>query len=133
MFGDEGNLEMEPAAKKWLDEATKKREVLAEEARAEAGESDFQVNKTLRETWAEEQKKSEYIQSLAAKPGFRRADDELVEKQAHDRWELYERWLPVVLEGQAALHLSWRQWVFQQTHVGTFGGHRLEKNRPWLS
>ena len=119
---------MEPAAKKWLQEATQKREELAEEARAEAGESDFQINKTLRETWAEKQKKSKHIQSLASKPGFRRSEDALVKQRAHDRWELYERWPPVVPEGQAALHLSWRQLVFQQIHVGTFGGHRLEKN-----
>ena len=126
-FGDEGGLELEPAARRWLEEAAQKREELAEEARAQAGESDFRVNRTLRETWAEEQKKSEYIQSLASKPGFRRAEDGLIEKRAHDRWELYERWLPVVPEGQAALHLSWKEWVFQQVHVGTFGGHRLEK------
>jgi len=49
-LGDDGKLEMDPAARKWLDEATRKREELAEEARAEAGESDFHVNTTLRET-----------------------------------------------------------------------------------
>ena len=35
-----------------------------------------------------------------------------------------ENYVPVVPDGQAAVHLSWKKWVFLQVHAGVFGAHR---------
>ena len=59
------------AGQEWLDRATKKREKLAEEVRAEAGEGSFVVETPIRRMWAKAQ---ELDGELAA--WFKAADDD---------------------------------------------------------
>ena len=33
-------------------------------------------------------------------------------------------WVPVVPQGNATTHLSWKRWVWLQNHIGVFGAHR---------
>ena len=36
-------------------------------------------------------------------------------------------WVPVVPDGQATVHLTWKRWLFLQCHCGILGGHRNVK------
>ena len=68
------------------------------------------------------------VQDLLKKqPGLCRtsAVDDLVERQVKEEATGAEAWAPVVPQGLAVGHTSWRRWVFLQIHVGVFGGHRL--------
>ena len=67
------------------------------------------------------------IQDLLEKqPGLFRKSvvDDLVERY-NDEVTGAEMWAPVVPQGLAVGHTSWRRWAFLQIHVGVFGGRRL--------
>ncbi len=111
----------------WYEAATGVREALAEEARADAGESKFAVADSLRISWLVAQRADTTLYALLAKPdekkGYRLATDSLLEKCviAKDR---PVAWVPVVPQGNATTHLSWKRWVWLQNHIGVFGAHR---------
>ena len=126
-FSEDGELQLTEAAEGWLKKAMKERKTLAEEAKAEAGESDFEVDGSLRAKWLIDQEKMEEIRRwLKDQPDlFRRSKvDGLVERYIQDKQTGREYWVPVVPDGHAAGHVSWRYWVFLQVHIGVFGGHR---------
>ena len=125
-FDEKGELRLSEHAKRWFAEALKKRASLRDEARAEAGDSDFEVTSGVRSRLLLSQKADNKVQELAAKEGFRANEaDGVVETRVPGRIEGQEIWVPVVPEGAAAGHISWKRWVFLQAHVGVFGGHRL--------
>ena len=107
--------------------AAGKREALAEEVRADAGESKFSVANSLRVSWLVAQRADPSLYALLANPdekkGYRLAFDGLLEKGviAKDR---PMAWVPVVPQGNATTHLSWKRWVWLQNHIGVFGAHR---------
>ena len=124
-YGEGGEIRLEPMAKEWLQREVQKREGLAEEMRAEAGESRFAVKQTLRGKWL--LARGSELKKLASggDVSFRCAPtDGLVEKRLVEKGTGVETWVPVVPEGHIG-HLTWRRWVFLQVHVGIFGGHRL--------
>ncbi|MCP4895732.1 MAG: transposase family protein, partial [bacterium] len=51
--------------------------------------------------------------------------DGIWEREAESEPEGHPRWVPYIPVGEVGLHTSWRYWVFFQSHVGVFGGHRL--------
>ena len=115
---------LEPLAKKRFKDEVGRREGLAEEIRAEAGERGFAVKQTLRGQWSLVQ--GDKIKNLVKEdPSFLFSPvDGLVEKKLQERGTGEELWVPVVPEGMVG-HLTWRRWVFLQVHIGVFGGHRL--------
>ena len=54
-FEKQGKLILSDTGQEWLDKAVKQRETLAEEVRAEAGESSFIVELPIRKMWVKEQ------------------------------------------------------------------------------
>ena len=67
----DGKLLLSETGQEWLDKAVRRREKLAEEVRADAGESSFFVEAPIRKMWIEAQ---ELDDGLAA--WFKEADDE---------------------------------------------------------
>ena len=78
-FREDGELNLTEAGKKWLDQASRRREQLADEARAEAGMSDFGVSAAVRERMKEAQQRDTQALSYVEEPWGRLADDGLVE------------------------------------------------------
>ena len=106
----------------------RKRASLADDAKAEAGVSEFQVTEGVRGRMLLDQIRDPGMQGLQEKqPGlFRKsAVDDVLERQVKEETTGSEVWVPVVPHGLAVGHMSWRRWVFLQIHVGVFGGHRL--------
>ena len=66
-FDKDGKLELTPAAKGWLDEAIKQRGSLVEEAQAEAGDSKFKIEDSLRKRLVEAQVEAFKMQPDAEK------------------------------------------------------------------
>ena len=62
-FSEDGELQLTEAAEGWLKKAMKERKTLAEEAKAEAGESDFAVDESLRAKWLIDQEKFSWRKS----------------------------------------------------------------------
>ena len=56
--------------------------------------------------------------------GFRVNKDGLLERQVSLPPPANETWVPVVPDGQATAHLTWKRWLFLQCHVGVLGAHR---------
>ena len=54
-YEEDGRLKLDARAAEWLKAACRKREKLADEARAEAGESRFAVAPTVRSAWLKDQ------------------------------------------------------------------------------
>ena len=129
-FEKDGKLLMDPEARKWLTAQTREREELAEEVRAEAGESRFRVQRTLRAQWMLAQAVDTEVQDLVREENnksgaYRKSpDDLLVERWMVEPGTGHECWVPVVPQGKIG-QLTWRRWTFLQVHVGIFGGHRL--------
>ena len=64
---------------------------------------------------------------MKAKPitdGYRIAPDGVLERDIRQTGPCAAKWVPVVPDGRATRHLSWKRLVFLQVHVGIFGGHR---------
>ena len=113
----------------WLRDADQNRERLREEARAAVGEGGLRVERTLRQTWQAAQCADPALlrgmKSTASRPeGLRLAEDGLLERSVLVRGADVAIWVPVVPDGRATVNLSWKKWVFLQTHVGALGGHR---------
>ena len=119
-YEQDGKLKLTEQAEEWLAKETERRERLVEEVRDAADQGNFEVKTPLRAKWRlaqsdEMRKWPDGNESYRLAPG-----DGLVER------ELEGRWVPVVPDGIIeGGTLSWRRWVFLQTHVGVFGGHKL--------
>ena len=107
------------------------REANVEDIKASEGESEFQVGKALRSSWAQVQRLDPSLHSIfkkisqdADRSGYRVAKDGVLERSVHLPEPLGQSWVPVVPEGEACAHTSWKRWVFLQSHVGIFGAHR---------
>ena len=101
---------------------------LADGAKAEACVSDFQVAAGARGRVLLALIRDPEIQDLLKKQlGLLRksAVGDLVERRVNEEATGTEACVPVVPQGLAVGHTSWRRWVFLQIHVGVFGGHRL--------
>ena len=128
----DGKLLLSEVGQEWLDKAVRRREKLAEEVRAEAGECSFTVEAPIRKMWAKAQESDDGLTAW-----FKEADDEsnhlsrrclsdgCLERYVRVGKTGTEHYVPVVPAGDAALNLTWRRWVFLQVHIGAFGGHRL--------
>jgi len=136
----EADIELDDDTAKYYSDQYQKREALADDIRAEEGETEFKLSDSLRVTWVSLQRVDpqfiKVIQSLAkAKDdesehvwsnaqGWRIASDGLLEKLVVQPAPLQSAWLPVVPEGQATANLTWKRWLFLQCHVGLLGAHR---------
>ena len=128
----DGKLLLSEAGQEWLDKAVRKREKLAEQVRAQAGESSFVVEAPIRRMWVKAQELDEGLAEWYTKADdeadhrFRRhPSDGCLEKLVTVGKTGVEHYVPVVPAGDAAVSLTWRRWVFLQVHIGAFGGHRL--------
>jgi hypothetical protein len=105
-----------------------KREGLADEVKAEAGETEFRVGQSLRLTWLAAQRLDATLmpmfkaEELGA--GYRKGADGLLERQVVLPPPAGTRWVPIVPDGNATAHLTWKRWMFLQCHVGVLGAHR---------
>ena len=125
--------EVRREAEKFYEKQAAKREVLADEARADAGDSGVCLGDSLRVTWLLAQKADpelaavlKHASGTACAKGYRRGEDGLLEKQVKGKSPLPDLFVPVVPRGQATAHMSWKRWMFLQVHIGVFGGHRNE-------
>ena len=112
-FTEDGELKLTEAAEGWLKKAMKERKTLAEEAKADAGESDFEVDGNLRSKWLVDQEKMPEMKGwIKDQPElYRRSKlDGVIERLVKDTATNRELWLPVVPEGHAAGHVSWKRW-----------------------
>ena len=125
-----GDAEDVPAddSLRWYSENAEKREALAEEARVEAGDAPFNVGQSLRLTWLHCQRLDKTLRPMfGAKElakGYRKAEDGLLERSTSSPVPPGERWVPIVPDGMATAHLTWKRWMFLQCHVGVLGAHR---------
>ena len=69
-YDKDGKLVLTESGQEWLDKAVKKREKLAEEIRAEAGESSFRVEDSIRKMWVKDQLVDEGVKEY-----FHKADN----------------------------------------------------------
>ena len=86
-FEQDGKLKLTKAAEDWFATAVKERNQLAEEVRAEAGESQFRVAQGLRAKWLDDQSKQRDLQGwLERDPeAFRKSPaDGLIERLVGD-------------------------------------------------
>ena len=116
---------------KGYEKAAKEREILAEEARVEAGESGLEIGSSLRTTWMCAQRAdsawTKVIKELEARKSseeFRLGTDGLLEKFVKNQAPIPAGWVPVAPAGHAAAHMTWARWSFLQAHIGVFGAHR---------
>ena len=116
------------AIEEWSHRKIKQREALAEDVRAEHGESEFQIKGCLRTTLAGAQRIDPELAKLTqAKEkdiphGFRRADHGVLERNVVVGQG--DAWVVIVPDGNATAHMSWKRWCFMQVHTGVLGGHR---------
>ena len=99
---------------------------LAEEAKAAAGMSNFEVTGSLRAFWVEAQSKDPSLaESLRKTPeGYKRAADGMLEKEVSLPGGAVST-VPVVPNGVAASSgVTWRKACYLQFHCGVFGAHR---------
>ena len=99
---------------------------LAEEAKAAAGMSNFEVTGSLRASWVEAQSKDPSLaESLRKTPeGYKRAADGMLEKEVSLPGGAVST-VPVVPNGVAASSgVTWRKACYLQFHCGVFGAHR---------
>ena len=71
-FDKEGKLVLTETGQEWLDKVVKRREKLAEEVRAESGESSFLVEAPIRRMWVKDQELDKELLGW-----FKAADDEV--------------------------------------------------------
>ena len=107
------------------------RDKLIEEAKAKTGEVEFSVGGGLRLTWVAAQRADKELRSFFSKSaagnfpaGYRLASDGLLERQVAQPPPIGEAWVPVVPDGLATAHVTWRKWLLLQTHIGVLGAHR---------
>ena len=122
-------LDYHPDTLAWYEEQAEKREGLADAARAENGETEFELGKGLRATWLSAQQTDKLLLPMFAEKaqlaaGYRRAPDGLLERQVSLPPPANMSWVPIVPDGFATGHLSWKRWIFLQCHVGLIGAHR---------
>ena len=128
----DGKLLLSETGQEWLDKAVRWREKLAEEVRADAGESSFFVEAPIRRMWIKAQELGDGLTAC-----FKEAEDEsnhlsrrhpsdgCLERFVRVGKTGVEHYVPEVPAGDAAVNLTWRRWAFLQVHVGAFGGRRL--------
>jgi hypothetical protein len=118
----------EPSSRKWIAGAIRSREALAEEARAEEGESHFSVNGSLRVGWHQDQRADPQLSAMIKNPpdGYRVADEGLLEKGIISKGRPDTLWVPVVPRGEAGKGVIWKRFCFLAAHAGLWGGHRSE-------
>ncbi len=113
---------------RWYEDQKERRENLAEDARATAGETEFRLGQSLRLTWLAAQRLDTSLSGMFTakdlKPGFRLGSDGLVERSITLPPPVGQRWVPIVPDGQATANLTWKRWMFLQCHVGVLGAHR---------
>jgi len=125
---DTDELVLTPDAVAYYDERYNKRRVVADEARAEVGECEFELGSSLRVTWIPAQRADKTLMPMFVakelKEGFRLAKDGLLERLVQSPPPANASWVPIVPEGQATGNLTWKRWLFLQCHVGILGAHR---------
>ena len=102
------------------------REQLAEEARANAGISEFKVTGSLRSSWYEAQRKDASLAGYFKKVEhpFKLASDGVLEREVKVKTGQVLS-VPVVPNGLAAANgLTWRKACFNGVHSGVLGAHR---------
>jgi len=120
--------EEEQPLEQWLLEGFKAREVVRDDARAESGETEFQVQSTLRVAWHRDQRADPELSSMFQRKaeGFQVNPDDGVLERAVILDDKETRWVPVVPKGHAGAHVSWQRWVFLQCHAGLLGARSHE-------
>ena len=63
------------------------------------------------------------IKQPEQKKGYRLAEDGLLEKGVIAKDRPFA-WVPVVPQGNATVHLSWKRRVWLQSHIGVLWAHR---------
>ena len=113
---------------------------------AEADETwEFRVGESLRIEWASAQRRGPECQrvlrdlkSCKSNGGERQsdalarsdrevhrvADDGVLERRITSEHLGQPEWVPIVPEGYATGHITWKKFVFLQCHLGVLGGHR---------
>ena len=102
-----------------------KRKALAATVQANVGISPFVLGPSMRASWLPLQRADQSILPyFKSKPpqGFRVADDGLIERLVSLPAPFPGTWVPVVPDGNATAHLTWKRWLFLQLHTG-LGGH----------
>ena len=132
-FEEDGRLKLDEFGKDWAQESMKKRAEFAEKARAEAGESEFEIDESIRCTWYADQESDHSLDSIREK--IKESSEQTEFRYNPTDWVLERKggmpegapgaWVPAVPNTTMAGHISWRRWVFLQVHIGVFGGHRL--------
>ena len=107
---------------------TQQKAGVADEARASAGEAEFQITDSLRCTWMASQRTEKELTQFSSErelgSGYRFAGDGLLERQVPLPPPIGSAWVPVVPSGNATANLTWRRWMFLQCHIGVLGAHR---------
>ena len=106
---------------------------------------EFRVGESLRLEWGSSQRRDPECQrilrdlkNLKPKSGrsqndvlasserevYRTSDDGVLERKIVSAHLGQPEWVPVVPEGYASGHITWKKFVFLQCHLGIFGGHR---------
>jgi len=124
-FAGEEQLEEYPNLEVWHQALMLEREKFAEEVRTGEADGDFSVQSSLRITWVREQKADPELAPLFLRTPeeYRVAEDGLLERAVSVKNQ-GNLWVPVVPSGYVGAHMSWRRWVFLQSHSGLFGAHR---------
>ena len=107
---------------------SKEREQLSEDARAEHDARIWEWGASLRHQWVAAQRIDKDLapsfQKTWKPPHDQRlAPDGLLEQLVTPE-NKDPRWVPVVPNGYATRHLTWKKWCFLQLHAGIFGVHR---------
>ena len=127
-----GFTEMTPATRKFYDDLIVQRAQLADLEQAETEQINWTLGANLRVVWGCAQRSDKdlngYFRHGATFPhDVRLAEDGVLEHLAPDRSPEKPEWVPIVPAGYATSHLTWKQWVFLQMHIGIFGHHRAGK------
>ena len=126
-----GFAEMTPETRKFYDDLLAQREQHADVEQAET-EQIWTLGANLRVVWGGAQRSDKdlngYFRKGATYPhDVRIAEDGVLEHLSPDRSPEKPEWVPIVPSGYATSHLTWKQWVFLQMHIGIFGHHRAGK------
>jgi hypothetical protein len=117
------------AIEEWQERCTRARSAAVEEAKADAGETEFELTNGMRAAWVVAQRADPELLPLRDAPdplGYRLGVDGLLEKHVIPSG-MNGRWVAVVPDGRASHHLSWKRWTFLQNHVGVWGAHRNDE------
>ena len=124
--------DIEPTAEglRYYTKNADKRKEIAEEARADIGESDFKPAESdaLRVEWISAQRADKSLMRMfnakELAPGYRIGKHGLLEREVSLPSPAKSGWVPIVPDGMATANLTWKRWLFQQFHVGILGAHR---------